>query len=198
MNYQYIHDSIVTNAKRRNWTKKTAGQYTETHHIVLRAMGGSDHPDNLIVVTAREHFLLHKLLFKIHGCRVTGQAYMSFAIMASKRSPGEFIRISSRDFEKSRALNAIYASERMKKNSPGKGKFGKLHTNHYCLWVTPEGTFESVYEAQQKTGLGKSTIHRRCLTDNEKILSSDRLGVGLIGKSWKELGYGIIKTKKRN
>jgi hypothetical protein len=39
----------------------------ERHHIVPRSMGGKDNKDNLIVLTAREHFIAHRLLVKFTG-----------------------------------------------------------------------------------------------------------------------------------
>lgn len=40
--------------------------YFETHHIIPKCMGGTDNKDNLVVLTAREHFLAHYLLTKIY------------------------------------------------------------------------------------------------------------------------------------
>lgn len=39
--------------------------YGENHHIVPRALGGSNLPDNLVKLTAREHFICHRLLVKM-------------------------------------------------------------------------------------------------------------------------------------
>ena len=48
--------------------------YYEEHHIIPRCFyqsegghlpGDKDHPDNLILLTAREHFVVHQLLVKI-------------------------------------------------------------------------------------------------------------------------------------
>lgn len=36
--------------------------YTERHHIVPRSLKGSDDPDNLVNLSAREHFICHLLL----------------------------------------------------------------------------------------------------------------------------------------
>lgn len=40
--------------------------YSEKHHIVPKCLGGSDDKFNLVVLTAREHFLAHYLLTKIY------------------------------------------------------------------------------------------------------------------------------------
>ena len=59
----YLH--LVYLAKQRNWNKSIAPCYTESHHIIPKSLGGSDAKDNCIIITAREHFLLHKLLSKM-------------------------------------------------------------------------------------------------------------------------------------
>ena len=63
MNLQKLHDAIIEKAKIRG----TVEGYKETHHILPRSMGGGDEVDNLIDLTAKEHFVIHHLLAKIHG-----------------------------------------------------------------------------------------------------------------------------------
>lgn len=61
MNYQRIYDQIINRAKER----KLEG-YKEIHHIIPKCLGGSNDESNLAELTAREHFLCHHLLTKIH------------------------------------------------------------------------------------------------------------------------------------
>ena len=41
--------------------------YFERHHIIPRALGGDNRPNNLISLKASDHLLSHLLLAKIHG-----------------------------------------------------------------------------------------------------------------------------------
>jgi hypothetical protein len=68
--------------------------YTERHHIQPRSLGGSDNKDNLVELTAREHFICHWLLTKI----VTGQdrAKMVYALNGMKRS-NKFAQLYNKD-----------------------------------------------------------------------------------------------------
>lgn len=61
--YAKLYIAIVTNAINRN----SPEGYTEKHHIVPKSfrMGGETDKENIVVVTAREHFLLHYLLCKM-------------------------------------------------------------------------------------------------------------------------------------
>lgn len=65
MNYQRIYDQIVDRAKKEG-RKKSQGVYYERHHIVPKCLGGSDSRDNLVLLTAREHFICHRLLCRIY------------------------------------------------------------------------------------------------------------------------------------
>ena len=61
MNYLPHYERLIERAK----TRQIEG-YKERHHIIPRCMGGSDDPDNLVDLTAREHFIAHLLLAKMH------------------------------------------------------------------------------------------------------------------------------------
>ena len=58
MNYLKIYENIIEKSKKEN-RKKENGIYYEKHHIVPKCMGGSDDTENLIILTAREHFIAH-------------------------------------------------------------------------------------------------------------------------------------------
>lgn len=61
MNYKKIHDDIIERAKTR-----VLDGYKERHHIIPRCMGGNNDASNLVNLTAREHFIVHKLLCEIY------------------------------------------------------------------------------------------------------------------------------------
>lgn len=62
MNHQRVYDWLIARASRRQLEG-----YCEQHHVYPRCLGGTDEESNLIMLTAREHFLAHLLLAKIHG-----------------------------------------------------------------------------------------------------------------------------------
>ena len=63
MNYIKIYNSIMSNAQA---SKRVKGEhrYYERHHIIPRSLGGLDTSDNLVLLTAKEHFLAHFLIWK--------------------------------------------------------------------------------------------------------------------------------------
>ena len=58
--YTIWYYNIINNAAERVLDK-----YQETHHIIPKSLGGSDKKDNLVKLTAREHFICHWLLTKM-------------------------------------------------------------------------------------------------------------------------------------
>lgn len=66
--YQRTYNSLIEKRRKFPLTKdKNDPNCTccETHHIVPKCMGGSNDKENLVNLTAREHFVAHKLLYKI-------------------------------------------------------------------------------------------------------------------------------------
>lgn len=71
MNYKKVYDQIVERAKSQD-RRKGGSIYYEGHHILPECMGGDGkaaqwkwHP-NIVLLTAREHFICHWLLVRIH------------------------------------------------------------------------------------------------------------------------------------
>lgn len=59
--YTAWYFSIIETAKKR---QKPTG-YTEKHHIIPKALGGSNDISNLVILTAKEHYIVHHLLTKM-------------------------------------------------------------------------------------------------------------------------------------
>jgi Straboviridae homing endonuclease len=65
MNHLKYYEFIIKQAKSVN-RKKSQGIYYENHHIIPRCLGGLDVKENLVLLTAKEHFVCHKLLTYIY------------------------------------------------------------------------------------------------------------------------------------
>ena len=59
--YTNWYFSIIKNAK----LKTNNVGYLERHHIIPKSFGGNDTKDNLVKLTAKEHFICHLLLTKM-------------------------------------------------------------------------------------------------------------------------------------
>ena len=63
--------------------------YTEKHHVLPKCMGGSNDPSNIVRLTAKEHFMAHKMLVRIHP----DVAGLWYALIAMGRIPSFKARI---------------------------------------------------------------------------------------------------------
>jgi hypothetical protein len=59
--YSKWYHKIIDNAKHRT----TINGYIERHHIIPKSLGGLDGANNIVSLTAREHFVCHFLLTKM-------------------------------------------------------------------------------------------------------------------------------------
>ena len=56
-------------------------EYVEIHHIIPRSLGGTNNKDNLIELTAKEHFIMHRLLCKMTEGLDKAKMYYAFNMM---------------------------------------------------------------------------------------------------------------------
>lgn len=103
MEYQRIYDSLISFRKKN---ELTTGYY-ERHHILPRSLGGKDDDENLVKLTAREHFIAHLLLARFNRCKETAYAIwmMQCSSKTHKRHP---IKRNSRTYEWCRIEFAKY------------------------------------------------------------------------------------------
>ncbi len=70
MDYQRIYENIIENAKIQNRIKLKHDNsnyvYYENHHIQPRCLNGGEETNNLVLLTAKEHYVVHKLLTNIY------------------------------------------------------------------------------------------------------------------------------------
>jgi hypothetical protein len=62
MDYKKHYINLI---KTRLNRKLESGVYYEKHHIVPKCIGGSDRKENIIKLTAREHYIAHWLLYRM-------------------------------------------------------------------------------------------------------------------------------------
>ena len=61
MNYSIHYERLIARARGR-----VLDGYVERHHVTPKCMGGSNDQDNLVQLTAEEHFVAHQLLHKMY------------------------------------------------------------------------------------------------------------------------------------
>lgn len=122
--YTRIYNSIIEQAKSRPCLEG----YVEKHHIVPRSLGGNNNDDNLVKLTAREHYICHRLLPKMLEGESKYKMLCAIHRMAHSNQK-QRKKISSRVYEhikveKAKLHSKLYSRE----NNPLYGK--KLSKEH--------------------------------------------------------------------
>jgi predicted SprT family Zn-dependent metalloprotease len=106
--YEKWYASITNNAKQR-----ITIEYVETHHIIPHSLGGSNDASNLVNLTAREHFICHWLLTKMHTSEARAKMINALYMMRAE-SPSQKrykSKITSRIYKTLREEYAAYISK---------------------------------------------------------------------------------------
>ena len=73
MNKINIYNNLCSSRKAMDRSKSES--YYELHHIKPKWMGGDDSEDNLVLFTAREHYIAHYLLFLHYKDKSSASAF---------------------------------------------------------------------------------------------------------------------------
>ena len=132
MNYQRIYDQIIKRAKSEN-RQKSGDVYYEAHHIIPRCLGGSNNKDNLVFLTAREHFLCHWLLHEIYPNN--GKLLLAFDMMCKVKDKNQDRYIPSSRIVEYAKISASKYKKTIIVSEEKKNKQSKISKN---LWKNPE------------------------------------------------------------
>lgn len=100
MNYEKIYFDLIQS--RKKISRKKDVEYFEKHHIIPRSWGGSDDNSNLVLLTAKEHWIAHLLLSKFAKGQNKYKAHqavvnMGRVISESKRKTSKLYEISRKN-----------------------------------------------------------------------------------------------------
>ncbi len=134
MNYEKLYTNLIADAKHN----PKPDLYKEHHHIIPRCIGGTDDPTNIVRLTARQHFLAHWLLFKIHRTSKLAYAWNNMCLIGIGQ---ESRRQSSHLFE----LAKVARNKKLSEDMSGSGNhfYGKAHSEESIkkILATREATY---------------------------------------------------------
>lgn len=146
MNYKWHYDRLIKSRKDRIPDLLI---YYENHHIIPKSMGGTNDRENIIRLTAREHFIAHWLLWRIHKNRQMGFA---FSKMCQYTEDQQRLKIlSSRQYaEIKEALSFSFSS--IDHSGEHNSMWGKKHS---------EKTLKLLKEKAKNRGIGETNSRSR-------------------------------------
>lgn len=178
MNYQNVYNQIIERGKTRHLEG-----YKEKHHIIPKCLGGSNDKENIVELTAREHFLCHRLLVEIHPNKSLKYALWLMTIGKQQKFKH---KINSRTYERLKTEIAELTRERFK----GK-KISEKHIE----------SIRNYHKGKKRDEQWKNNM--RCPkknTENMKHPKSEitkkRISEGMTGKKWKISEQALINRKK--
>jgi len=155
--YKKWYNQITANAKDR-----VLDTYSESHHVIPVALGGEDTADNLVNLTAREHFVCHWLLTKF----TTGQnryKMINALRMMRAENPNQQrynTQITSRVYEN---LKEEYAKLQSEKYS---GENNPMYGDKF--YRSKEGKIRQAYAISGDNNGAKQTQARKKISENKQ------------------------------
>jgi hypothetical protein len=148
--------------------------YTERHHIIPESFSGPNTPENLVYLTAREHFLCHWLLTKMVTGTNKAKMVNAFWAMCTLRNEHQGARhvIPGRIYEKVRNKISVSRSEAWAgKNNPNWGGFSDQHREN--LSKAKRGKKPSNFDKWVRASKGKSYYHNLALNQEKRFLPNE-------------------------
>ena len=155
--YSKIYFSIIQQAQARQLLDDI---YTEKHHIIPRSLKGTNDPNNLVKLTAREHYICHLLLTKMTtGDNKIKMVYAAWRMMCRQKDSKRDYKIISRTYQRIKEERANYLKTLVGEKNHNFGKKTGRTSNHFT---------EEWRENLSKSKKGKSTWNKGIARTNEE------------------------------
>ena len=158
--YTQCYYNIIARAQKR-----INSAYTEKHHIIPKSLGGSDQDANLVKLTAREHFICHRLLCKM----VSGKQKQSMVYALWK--------MTMRNKKQKRYIPNSRIYDNVKKLLSDSKKGVKLSEKHKQSMRVPKGPMSSE-EKQKRSDANKGKLKteetKKKMSEAKKKMWADR------------------------
>ncbi|WP_407304040.1 HNH endonuclease signature motif containing protein [Acinetobacter sp.] len=163
MNYRNVYEALVASALSQDRSKSSI-VYLEEHHIIPKCLGGLDIPENLVLLTPREHFIAHVLPWKDNPIRKLCDPILFFKKKDGKIATSKLYEMARRAHidemrnnnpslslsEASRLSKSIKLSEYAKNRKPSHNKkISEANTG-------AQSRLNAILSAETKTKIGSS------------------------------------------
>ncbi len=187
MNYQRIYDALIESAR----SHPVVGP-KERHHVLPRCLGGGNDKDNLIDLSARQHYVAHQLLVKIypdhHGLKYA--AYMMTIGPKGNRSSNRLYGWLKESYLKnrpqSRGMTGIKHSEQTKEKMK-KARAKQIFSAETKLKISQSKTGAKMSQETRRSMAEKRNKHPTWLASqrNKTLPDSAKEAIGLANRGRK-------------
>lgn len=206
--YKTLYFNIIHRAVTSNRIKNS-NTYYERHHIIPKSLGGSNINDNLVYLTAREHYICHRLLTKFTAGAEKKKMICAVWMFNNKSSNQQRVIITSRQYEYIRKqISTTFSEDRKGKLNKGrqltaahKLKISQTLTGRVMSEETrqkmrkPKLKIVSIETRQKLSAINKgrqlSLITREKMSNSKKGINPVHTQVSWICKYCQTQGIGI-------
>lgn len=154
----------------RRFRETPENSYTEKHHIIPKSLGGFDEQSNLIILTGREHFIAHMMLWKTFG----GKMACSFWFMSNNKREHSG-KLTSKQYVNLKKDRKLSEEMKIKLSILYKGK-----------------TYEEIYGEDRAKEIKEKQKNKVCSQETKKKISKANKG----RKKSKETRKKLSETNK--
>ncbi len=183
--YEKWYKNITDNARGR-----LLETYTEQHHVIPKSLGGPDEPDNIVYLTAREHFICHWLLTKIYTGKDKHKMLNALRMMRAENPNQQRYKtkITSRVYENLKKEYSILQSKKhLGKNNP---MYGRTHSEETRQKISKANSGRIQPQSEKEKQIQAQTGRKRAPFSKEwkeKLAESNRgENNGMYGKKHTE------------
>jgi hypothetical protein len=171
MNYARIYKNIIERAKQQQRDKKQG--YFERHHILPKSIGGTNSKENLVLLTAKEHYIAHMLLVEMYekGSYEWQKMIFAASMFLAKSKNHKRINTSARFYQQVKiALSELKTG--IPRSEETKAKMRKTKAQNPRT-VSQE---ERLVSSKRMTGKGNPMYGKTHTEDVKKYLRELKLG----------------------
>lgn len=176
MNYQRIYDQIIKRAKIRQ-----IEGYIEKHHITPRCIEGSDDKNNIVQLTAREHFICHMLLCEMYPNEPKLKHALFLMSIGKQKAKNKHYKISGRTYERLKLEYALFLTGKKQKDKTKQKKSESMklvwanktdeEKKQYGLkvWETRKQNGSNIITEKHANNIGQSLKGRKMPWRTKKV-----------------------------
>lgn len=178
--YTLWYYKIISNATNRNLSG-----YVEKHHVIPKSLGGTDDKFNIVSLTAREHFVCHRLLTKMtEGSYKKKMIHAIWSFTRTSKNQNR-IKITSKSYEVIRKEFSNMLSESRKgimnvgKTPWNKGIStpGRKHTEETKIKMKNSWKKRPPRSKEHSDAISRANTGKKASEETKKKMSATRTGI---------------------
>lgn len=182
--YANYYFNIITKSKQQN---QNPNVYYEKHHIIPKSLGGNNSKSNLVLLTAKQHFICHILLTKMTENDNKRRMVYALHSMGMKNNHTRNRYINSRHYERNKIALSAYMSEQSTNKNPMNNL---IHRETHYIAIQRRGATEGTtgLKHSDETKIKMSKAHsgktlsdetKKKLSNYNKLLWEERRKLGI-------------------